>query len=158
MKTLSFIAIVCSFLAGMAGADVTAPANVEYGEYGAIEAALTDAPGDAGNGAALMDKGSGNCVACHQISDLADVPFQGEIGPALDGVGDRWSEAEIRGIVANAKKVFPGTMMPAFYKVEGFVRPGEEFTGEAPEGPLEPMLTAQQVEDVVAYLMTLKEE
>ena len=48
-------------------------------------------------------------------------------------------------------------MMPSFYKTAGYIRPGNAFTGKAAEGPLEPLLTAQQVEDVVAYLMTLKE-
>ncbi len=75
----------------------------------------------------------------------------------LDGAGDRWSEAELRGIVANAKMMFEGTMMPAFYKTEGFTRPGDAYTGKAPEGDLPPLLSAQQIEDVVAYLATLKE-
>ena len=54
---------------------------------------------------------------------MSDIPFHGEIGPMLDGAGDRWSEAELRGIVTNAKMMFPGSMMPSFYKVDGFVRP-----------------------------------
>ncbi|GAD57453.1 sulfur oxidation protein SoxX [Limimaricola cinnabarinus LL-001] len=53
---------------------------------------------------------------------------------------------------------FPGTIMPAFYKTTGFIRPGDGFTGKAGTEPLDPLLTAQQVEDVVAYLMTLREE
>ena len=99
----------------------------------------------------------GNCVACHQISALPDVQFPGNIAPPLDGVGDRWTEADLRGIVVNAKMMFPDSFMPAFYKTDGFVRPGAGFTGKAPEGPLPPVLTAAQVEDVVAYLTTLKE-
>ena len=79
-------------------------------------------------------------------------------GPALDGVADRWSEAELRGIVANAKNWFPDTMMPAFYKTEGFIRLGNGYTGKAHEGDVAPLLTAQEIEDVVAFLMTLKEE
>jgi L-cysteine S-thiosulfotransferase len=64
---------------------------------------------------------------------------------------------ELRGIVANAKMTFDGSFMPAFYKTEGFVRPGGGYTGKAPEGDLPPILTGQQIEDVVAYLLTLKE-
>jgi L-cysteine S-thiosulfotransferase len=75
----------------------------------------------------------------------------------LDGVASRWSESELRGIVANAKMTFDGSFMPAFYKTEGFVRPGDAYTGKAPEGALPPILTGQQIEDVVAYLLTLKE-
>ena len=75
----------------------------------------------------------------------------------LDGVGSRWNEAELRGIVANAKLMYEGTIMPAFYKVDGFTRPGNGYTGKAAE-TLEPILSAQQIEDVVAFLMTLKDE
>ena len=53
--------------------------------------------------------------------------------------------------------MFEGTMMPSFYKTEGFIRPGDGYTGKAPEGEIEPILSAQQIEDVVAYLVTLKE-
>ena len=106
-----------------------------------------------------MNKGAGNCIACHNVSALSDLPFHGEIGPPLDGAADRWSEAELRGIVSNAKIMFEGTMMPAFYKTEGFVRVGDAYTGKAhPEGEVQPLLTAQDIEDVVAFLMTLKEE
>ena len=60
--------------------------------------------------------------------------------------------------MANAKMTFEGTMMPAFYKVEGFIRPGDGYTGKAPTEALTPILTAQQIEDVVAFIATLKEE
>ena len=70
-------------------------------------------------------------------------------------MNERWEEADLRGIVANAKMTFPDTMMPAFYKSEGYIRPGDAFTGKAGTEPLEPLLTAQEVEDVVAYLMTV---
>ena len=136
----------------------TAPMDVSYVD-GAVEASLTGVPGDVEAGRVIMNKGAGNCIACHQVSDLDDLPFHGEIGPPLDGVADRWSEAELRGIVANAKVMFEDSMMPSFYKTEGFVRIGDGFTGKpAEEGSVEPLLTAQQIEDVVAYLMTLKEE
>ena len=65
--------------------------------------------------------------------------------------GSIWSDAELRGIVANAKMMFDGTIMPAFYVDAGYTRPLKKFEGKS-------ILSAQQVEDVVAYLMTLKEE
>ena len=86
------------------------------------------------------------------------MPFHGDIGPSLDGAADRWSEGELRGIVANAKEWFPDTMMPSFYRTEGYTRPGNGFSGKAVEGEVTPLLTAQEIEDVVAFLMTLKEE
>ncbi|MAQ46508.1 MAG: sulfur oxidation c-type cytochrome SoxX [Confluentimicrobium sp.] len=138
--------------------DVVAPDAVHYDEYGAVAEPLTETAGDAAAGQTVMTtRGLGNCVACHQVSVLDAVPFQGEIGPPLDGAGDRWTEADLRGIIANAKMTFEGSMMPSFYKSSGYIRPGNGFTGKAGTEPLPPLLTAQQVEDVVAYLLTLKE-
>lgn len=138
-------------------AEEVLPTNVAYDD-GAVEQSLSGAMGDAANGRIIVgDKGQGNCVACHQVTDLADVPFQGEIGPMLDGAGERWSEAELRGIVANAKVMFEDSMMPSFYKTEGFFRPGNAYTGKAADDTFGPLLSAQQIEDVVAYLVTLKE-
>ena len=147
-------------LAGAAAeAGVVAPESVPYGEYGAIETSLSGQPGDPQAGAEVMsERGLGNCVACHVVSALSEVPFHGEVGPALDGAADRWSVAELRGIVANAKMTFPGTIMPAFYKTTGFIRAGDAYTGNAAQEPLPPLLTAQQIEDVVAYLTTLRGE
>ncbi len=134
-----------------------APTDVAYVD-GAVEASLTGVPGDPAKGREIVgSKKLGNCVACHQVSDLADVPFHGEIGPMLDGAADRWSEAEVRGIVANAKIMFEDSMMPSFYKTEGFIRPGNAYTSEAADDTFGPLLSAQQIEDVVAYLSTLNE-
>ena len=157
MKNLFGIGLV-AVLAGVAvQAEEIKPTEVNFVD-GAVEGSLSGAPGDAANGAILMNKGSGNCIACHAVSALSDLPFHGEIGPPLDGAADRWSEAELRGIVANAKMMFEGTMMPSFYKTEGFIRVGDAYTGKAPEGgEVPPLLTAQEVEDVVAFLQTLKE-
>jgi len=149
-------AALAAIIATGAYAEEILPTNVSYDD-GAVEQSLSGTPGDAANGRIIVgDKGQGNCVACHQVSDLADVPFQGEIGPMLDGAGDRWSEAELRGIVANAKIMFEGSMMPSFYKTEGFTRPGNAYTGKAADDTFGPLLSAQQIEDVVAYLATLK--
>ena len=143
-------------VAGPALAEI-APTAVAYTE-GAIEMSLSGAPGDATSGAKIMTTASlGNCVACHEISAMPDIQFQGNIAPPLDGAADRYTEAQLRGIVANAKMTFDESFMPAFYKTEGFVRPGGGYSGKAPEGPLAPILSAQQIEDVVAYLVTLKE-
>ena len=135
--------------------DAVAPTEVAFTDMGGIEQPLTDTAGNVENGAALMNKGAGNCIACHQVTDLEELPFHGEVGPSLDGVATRWEEAQLRGIVSNAKMVFPGTIMPAFYHTGPYERPGDAYTGNAAEGDLAPLLSAQEVEDVVAYLMTL---
>jgi len=136
-------------MADVAKADVVAPGNVAYVD-GAVAASLTGVPGNPEEGAKIMNKGAGNCIACHMVSDLDHLPFHGEIGPALDGVAGRWEEAEVRGIVANAKIMFEGSMMPSFYKTDGFTRLGNAYSGKAHEGDVAPLLTAQQIEDVVA--------
>ncbi|SDY40853.1 sulfur oxidation c-type cytochrome SoxX [Citreimonas salinaria] len=154
---LTAITMAVALSAGMAVADTVAPTQVTYGEYGAIETSLSGQVGDAERGRELMiARGKGNCIACHAVEALSDAPFHGEVGPPLDAVGSYRSPAELRGIVANAKMTFPETVMPAFYKTTGFIRPGDGYTGKAAEGELDPILTAQEIEDVVAFLMTLQ--
>lgn len=132
-----------------------APGDVVFAD-GAVAQSLTGVPGDAQNGITIMTTNAlGNCVACHTINALPDVQFPGNIGPELDGAAGRWSEAELRGIVSNAKMTFDGTFMPAFYKTTGFIRPGNAYSGKAAPDDLPPILTAQQIEDVVAFLLTL---
>lgn len=154
-KILTILALVAS--TGVALAAETAPSDVAFVD-GSVETSLSGVTGNAENGRKIVgDKGTGNCVACHQITEMSDVPWHGEIGPMLDGAGERWTEAQLRGIVSNAKMMFPESLMPSFYKVEGFIRPGKAFTGKAADDPIAPLLDAQQIEDVVAYLVTLKE-
>jgi L-cysteine S-thiosulfotransferase len=117
----------------------------------AIPEPLTDKPGDAAAGAkVVVNRRQGNCLGCHQVSSLKGESFHGEVGPSLDGVAGRWDAAHLRMIVVNPKHVFTeATVMPAFYRIDGLNRVRSEFQGK-------PILTAQQVEDVVAYLTTLK--
>ncbi len=144
--------------ASAASAEAVKPTEVVFVD-GAVEVSLSGVAGDPAAGAEIMNKGAGNCIACHQVSALSHLAFHGEIGPPLDGVADRWSVAELRGIVANAKVMFEDSLMPSFYKTEGFIRLGDAYTGEAHgEGDVQPLLSAQQIEDVVAFLVTLKEE
>lgn len=147
--------VIAGASAGWAG-DL-APSDLAFDEDGGLQQSLTGMPGNPENGVEVLSSRSlGNCVACHVIGTMPDVPFQGDIGPELDGAGERWSEAQLRGIVANAKIMFDGTMMPSFYRDSGYIRPGDAYTGNAPTEALGPLLTAQQIEDAVAYLVTLK--
>lgn len=116
-----------------------------------IPQALTAAPGDPERGRAVaIHRQKGNCLACH-IMPIPEEQFHGETGPDLHGVGSRYEEGELRLRVVNSKVINPDTMMPAFYRTEGLHRVAGKFAGK-------PMLSAQEVEDVVAYLMTLTEE
>ena len=150
MKTTSLM-LAGVMTAGVAMADAPAPSDVMF-EDGAITASLTGQAGNAEEGAKVfMNRKLGNCLACHINADMEEQPFHGEVGPPLDGVAARWTEAELRGIVTNSKEMFPDTIMPAFYRDMGFNRNHKKFEGKS-------ILTAQQVEDVVAYLLTLTDE
>ena len=114
-----------------------------------ISKSLTAVPGDPVRGRKVaVDRKLGNCLACHKLP-IPEQPFHGEVGPDLAGVADRYSEGEIRLRIVDPKVLNSETIMPAFYRIQGFERVMKKFQGKT-------MLNAQQVEDVVAYLMTLK--
>jgi sulfur-oxidizing protein SoxX len=137
-------------------ADVIAPDAVVMSEYGEVMESLTGEPGSAERGRDIMvSRAQGNCLACHAVTALEDEPWHGEVGPSLDGVGARWDEPGLRGLLVNADMMFPDSIMPAFYKVSGFIRPGDRFTTRPAPEDLQPILSAQEIEDVIAYLMTL---
>ncbi len=114
-----------------------------------IDKSRTGQPGDPANGRKLaIDRKLGNCLACH-VLPIPEQPFHGDVGPDLSEAGGNLSEGEIRLRVVNSKVLNPDTIMPAFYRNDGFERVLKKFQGKT-------MLSAQQVEDVVAYMMTLK--
>ncbi len=117
-----------------------------------IAASLTGADGNVEAGKKwFKGRKAGNCLACHANSDMASEAFHGEIGPSLDGVAERYSEAQLRAILVNSKEVFgEDTIMPSFYRVNFGHRIGKSFKDKT-------ILTAEQVEDVIAYLRTLEE-
>ncbi len=155
---ITTLALVATLSAGSAYAEMVAPADVKFTEDGAVEMSLTGVAGNAEEGKAIMvSKKLGNCVACHAASAYSEAAFPGNVGPSLDGVADRWNQAELRGILTNSKLTYEGTVMPAYYKVDGFTRPGNAYTGKAADDSFGPLLSAQQVEDVVAFLMTMKD-
>ena len=115
-----------------------------------IPMSLSGTAGDPANGKkVVVNRKQGNCLACHGVSDLAAHPYHGIIGPHLDGVSERYSEAQLRLLLVNSKKVVEDTIMPSFYSEDGKSRVSKKFQGKT-------ILTAQQVEDVLAYLLTLK--
>jgi len=141
-----------AFAASAIAGEATAPSKVMVTEDLTVAKSLTGAPGDAASGREVfLNRKQGNCLACHKNSDMAAEPFHGEVGPSLDGAGDRWSAEEIRAIVVNPKKVFgDATIMPAFYRDSGFNRNAKNFKGKT-------ILSAEQVEDIIAYVSSLKE-
>lgn len=136
---------------GAASAQTVGPKDVVFTD-GAVAKSLTGKPGDAEKGAAVFKtKKLGNCLACHANSAMPKELFQGNVGPSLDGVAGRWDEGQLRAIVVNAKAVFgKDTVMPGFYSLDVGAIVAKDLVGKT-------ILSAEDVEDVVAYLTTLKE-
>ena len=117
---------------------------------GAAGDPLTSSPGNPERGqAVVVDRELGHCLLCHQINQL-DESFQGNIGPDLSNVGSRLTTAMIRARVIDPTRANPESVMPAYHRTEGLEQVAEEYAGI-------PILDAQQVDDVVAYLETLKQ-
>src|SRR4051794_7463821 len=116
----------------------------------AIPQSLTGARGDAERGLKIVTNRSvGLCLLCHS-GPYSGERFQGTMAPDLSGAGSRWNEGQLRLRIVDAARLNPQTIMPPYYRVEGLNRVVRGFRGK-------PILTAEQIEDVVAYLMTLKD-
>lgn len=114
-----------------------------------IEAPIDNRIGDAARGkAVVLDRRVGNCLICHRVP-VPQENFQGEIGPDLGGIGSRLSAGQIRLRVVDAQRLNPATLMPPYYRTSGLRRVASAYAGK-------PALTAQDVEDVVAWLVSLK--
>jgi len=129
------------------------PARAELVHYtvvgNAIPDSLTGAKGDPARGRAIVaNRNAGLCLLCHS-GPFPEDRFQGNIGPDLSGAGARWSEGQLRLRIVDASKFNPDTIMPPFYRVDGLSRVPAAYRDK-------PVLTAVEVEDVVAYLMTLR--
>jgi len=110
---------------------------------------LAASAGDAGRGLRLLvARDPANCVLCHAIPDAA-VRFAGDVGPPLAGVGARFTIPQLRLRVADNLRVSPATIMPSYYRNDGLARVASAYRGK-------PILSATEVEDVVAYLATLR--
>jgi len=133
---------------GLMAGDVLA-VLVEFGVVGdGIPQALTSAPGSVDRGRALViAHESANCIVCHPVADPG-VRVAGSIGPALDGVGRRLSVAQLRLRVVDSQRVNADSAMPSYYRIVGLNRVAAAYRNE-------PVLDAQQVEDVVAWLASL---
>lgn len=111
---------------------------------------LTGERGDPVRGRAIVvNRQVGLCLLCHS-GPFPEQRFQGTIGPDLAGAGARWTEAQLRLRIVDSSRVNPATIMPAYYRTEGLTRVAAAFEGK-------PVLTAEAVEDVVAFLTTLRD-
>jgi L-cysteine S-thiosulfotransferase len=115
----------------------------------AIPDSLTGTKGNATRGRALVVERSTTCVLCHS-GPFPELTFQGDLAPSLSGTGSRWSEGQLRLRLVDASHLNAATIMPSYYRVDGLNRVGVAWRGE-------PILSTEQIEDIVAYLVTLRD-
>ena len=115
----------------------------------AIPELLTDTRGDVARGRALVVERSSTCILSHS-GPFPEQKFQGDLAPSLAGSGSRWSEGQLRLRLVDASRLNAATIMPSYYRVDGLHRVGALWRGK-------PILSAEQIEDIVAYLVTLRE-
>jgi sulfur-oxidizing protein SoxX len=117
----------------------------------AIAVSLTGTAGDARRGRAIVaNRNVGLCLLCHS-GPFPEERSQGDLAPPLNGAGSRLSEGQLRLRMVDSGRVNPATIMPAYFRTEGLTRVAPAFAGKT-------VLSAEQVEDVVAYLQTLRKE
>lgn len=111
----------------------------------AIPQSLTGAPGNPERGRlTYLSREGGHCVLCHAIEGL-DAEFQGNVGPTLTAVGTRLTTGQIRYRLVDAQRIWPDTVMPSYFRTGGLLQVGQEYEGK-------PALSAEQIEDIVAFL------
>ena len=131
---------------GSAGAQALPPYYV-IGDT--IPQSLTGTAGDATRGRALVVERSSTCILCHS-GPFPEQKFQGDLAPDLAGSGSRWSEGQLRLRLVDASRLNAATIMPSYYRVDGLDRVGTLWRGKT-------ILSAEQIEDIVAYLVTLRQ-
>ena len=143
------MALRCRGVAGLAllGAALIAQAA---GPQDGLPDSLTGAPGDPDRGRAIVvNRQVGLCLLCHS-GPFPEERQQGNLAPSLAGAGARWSEAQLRLRIVDPRRLEPQSIMPTYHRTEGLTRVGPAWQGK-------PLLTAAQVEDVVAFLKTLRD-
>lgn len=106
--------------------------------------------GDPARGRAIIvDRQKGFCLLCHS-GPFPEQRFMGNLAPDLAGAGGRYDAGQLRLRIANAATLTPDTIMPSYFVTEGLTRVARPYAGK-------PLLDGQQIEDVIAFLLTLKE-
>jgi L-cysteine S-thiosulfotransferase len=145
------LATALALLASSAAAQVQTPERLRpYTVVGnEIPQPLTGTRGNSARGRSIVgNRQVGLCLLCHS-GPFPEEKFQGTLAPDLKGAGSRWTEGQLRLRIVDSGRLYPDTMMPSYYRVDGLSRVAPAFAGK-------PVLTAEQIEDVVAYLVTLR--
>jgi len=131
-------------------ANVRAEGLVPYEITGdGITISLTGAPGDATRGRTLVLARTTTCILCHS-GPFPETQFQSDLAPDLTGAGNRWTVSQLRLRLVDASRFKADTIMPSYYRNEGLVRVGRNFVEK-------PILSAAEIEDIVAFLATLRD-
>jgi sulfur-oxidizing protein SoxX len=148
MRRTLLLAAVLATVASAAAAQEELRSYIIVG--GSIPDSLTGNPGDAARGRAIVaNRTVGLCLLCHS-APIQEERFQGTLAPNLAGAGTRWSEGQLRLRLVDASRLNANTIMPPYYRLDRLQRVAKGFAGK-------PILTAEQIEDVVAYLASLKD-
>jgi sulfur-oxidizing protein SoxX len=142
----SLIAGALLLLPGVAGGEELRPYTVAGDS---ISESLTGLSGDATRGRTLVLERTNTCILCHS-GPFPEEKFQGDLAPSLAGSGSRWSVGQLRLRLVDASRFNPGTIMPSYYRLDGLDRVASNWRGK-------PILSAEQIEDIVAYLATLRD-
>lgn len=142
----SFAAMLAIALPPMAAAQTLAAYTID-GD--GIAQSLTGQPGDPTRGRALLVARTTTCILCH-AGPFPDIRFQGDLAPNLAGAGRRWTMPQLRLRLVDASRLNPETIMPSYYRIDGLTRVGHAWQGK-------PILSSEQIEDIVAYLATLRD-
>lgn len=148
VRLIVHIAALIAGLAFVANARAEGLAPYEITGDG-IADSLTGVPGDAARGRALVLARTTTCILCHS-GPFPETRFQGDLAPDLTGAGNRWTVSQLRLRMVDASRFNPDTIMPSYYRADGLVRVGRNFTGK-------PILSPAEIEDIVAYLATLRD-
>ena len=148
MRRKAWIGLAAALIGELGGCGALAQAPLSYRVEGDAIRDRLAAPGDAARGREVVLARDFNCLLCHAVPE-AEVRFMGNVGPPLAGVGGRLSEGQLRLRVVDPARLNPGSVMPSYYRVEGLNQVAAAWRGKT-------VLTAQQVEDTIAYLLTLR--
>ena len=153
MRLTGTVSAVVALL--LAGALHRAPANGAEGQGklaivgDTIPQSLTGKPGDAARGREIsFSRDRGNCPVCHMLP-APDEKLHGDVGPSLVGVAGRLTEGQLRLRLVDGRRLNPASLMPSYYHQDGLKRVATAYAGKT-------VLTAEEIEDVLAYLMTLR--
>ena len=146
---LALVALCCALSQALAQAQGQKALRPYTVMRDTIPKSLTGLPGDPARGRAIVIKRENTCLLCHS-GPFPEERFQGNLAPDLKGAGARWSEGELRLRLVDATRLNAATIMPSYYRLDGLNRVAPAWRGK-------PVLTAEQIEDVVTYLRTLKD-